>query len=101
MLKRKILFTKKILKFKIWRQQISKNLLTKSFQTNHFIKPKERLSFFIKTEKHNFNCTYYKSQNKLHCFMTYSMRVPTSKLNLSRFYINKGFDQLYLTNYQK
>ena len=101
MLKRKVLFVKKILKFKIWNKSILDRLLLRSFCENHFLIPKNRISFFIKTEKRNYDHFYYKSQNRLHCYLTYSMRVPNSKVHLSRYYLNKGVDRLWLTHYQK
>lgn len=101
MLRRTSLFVKKILKFKIWKKNQLNEIITKSFQQNHFIIPQDRISFFIGKDRQNKHYTFWKSQNRLQCYLSYSLRVPSSKVQLSRFYLNRGTDRLLLSNYQK
>lgn len=101
MLKRNSLFDKKIIKYKLWKTQYLKNSLIQSFKENHFIKPIERVSFFIGLDRQSKHYLFYKSQNRSQCYLSYSLRVPSAKVQLSRFYLNRGVDKLFLSNYQK
>lgn len=101
MLKRNIFLDKKIIQYKkFYKKRLTEKLLA-SFRENHFLKPIARLSFFIKKDYFCQHKQFYRSQSKSYCFMTHSKRVPTSKLQLSRFYLGKSLDRLTLTNYQK
>lgn len=101
MLKKKRFFVKQLIKYNYWYKDILFKKLLKSFQENHLIQPVDRISFFIRTDYYTRNYRYYGSQNRLACFMTYSLRVPSKRVLLSRFYLNKGAELLYLSNYQK
>lgn len=101
MLKRKMYLDKKIIKYRLWFSGCLQRTLIKSIKTNHHVYPLHRLSFFINKDRQTNHCMFYASQNKLQCFMSYSMRVPSKKLNLSRFYLSRGADRLFLSNYQK
>lgn len=79
----------------------TKNILKKSFLTNYFLLPINRLSFIVRKNfqtKHN---KFSNSQNKLQCRMDYSFSVPTKKLKYSRFYLTKSADRLMHGGYQK
>lgn len=101
MLKRNSLFDKKIIKYKLWKQHQLRGTLIQSFKENQFLKPLNRLSFFIGLDRQSKHYLFYKSQSKLQCYLSYSLRVPSAKMQLSRFYLNRGADQLLLGNYQK
>lgn len=72
-----------------------------SFGKNYKICYKNRLGFFIKKFYVNRDHKFYNSQNKAICFMTYSPKVPNACLSLSRFYLVKHSNNLYLSGYQK
>ena len=101
MLKRKLFLDKKIIKYKIWHNSRINNILQSSFRQNHFLKPSYRISFFINKDRQTQHYMFYKSQSKLQCFISYSVKVPNKKLNLSRFYLGRATDRLLLANYQK
>lgn len=75
--------------------------IKKSIKKNKKIKTKIRLNQFLqKTRKNSDNC-FYRSKYKPYCFLSYNSRVPNSKLGVSRFYLTKHANSLYIPNYQK
>lgn len=77
------------------------NKLLLSFKKNYTQQYKKRISFFIQKFYTTNDSKFYMSQNKLYCGLTYSGRVPSHKLRLSRFYLVKHSDGLLLGGYQK
>lgn len=75
--------------------------LTWSFKKNYSQPFKKRLGFFLQKYSVNNQHNFYRSQNKLYCQITYSSRVPNSKLLLSRFYLVNNVNRLLLAGYQK
>ena len=76
-------------------------VVKKSIKKNKKISTKIRLVQFLqKTKKNSDNC-FYRSKYKPYCFLSYNARVPNSKLGVSRFYLTKHSNSLYITNYQK
>lgn len=101
MLKRnKAIFKKKIQYIRFYQNTLEKKLLN-SFQKNYKQNYKKRIAFFIKTYYKNRDKNFYRSQNKLFCNISYSHKVPSKKLNHSRFYLNKVSERLILFNYHK
>ena len=77
------------------------NKIQSSFKLNYSQTFNKRNSFYIKNFYTNKNLQFYKSQNKPICFITFSPKVPSSKLLLSRFFLVKNTDRLLLGGYQK
>lgn len=101
MAQRKKFLDSKLIKFRIESKNILEKRLIKSLQRNNSIAGRERIAFFIKNNyftRHNY---FYKSQNKLQCTLTYSFKVPSKKLKLSRFYLVKHVDALLIGGLQK
>lgn len=101
MLKRKIFLDKKILRYKLWSKTIATNKLYMSILRNYMVKPVDRYSFIIKKNLLNSDFMFYKSQNKLQCYLSYSFKVPSKRINLSRFYLVRTVNKLYMGGYQK
>lgn len=101
MLQRKIFLDKKLIKFNLWKKKCLKNLLIKSFLRNYYLQPLNRLSFTIKNNYLTRNYKFYITQNKLQCPISYSFKVPSRRLNLSRFYLVRTVNRLTISNYQK
>lgn len=101
MIRRKKHLDFKYIRYYNWSQEILDKKLTKSFGKNYFLKPKQRLSFFVRKNFRNSDQKFYGSQNKLQCFLSYSFSVPLQKTNVSRFYLSKGADRLIMGGYQK
>ena len=101
MLKRKIFLDKKIIRYKIWEKGKLSSIIKKSFLRNYAVDPIRRFSLIIQSNYSNNDFQFYKSQNKLQCYMSYSFKVPTKRLNLSRFYLTRSVNKLYLGGYQK
>lgn len=105
MIYRKKHLDKKLLNYKLTKaNNLNYNLnykLKLSFKKNYCQNYKKRFSFFLQKFYHNKHLRFYNSQNKLQCFITYSMRVPQSKVLLSRFFLVKNSNSLLLGGYQK
>lgn len=101
MLKRKIFLDKKIMKYKIWKKMLLEEKIKKSFLRNYMLSPINRLSFIIKNNLNNNDFYFYKSQSKLQCYLSYSFKVPSKRINLSRFYLVRTVNKLLLGGYQK
>lgn len=101
MLKRKVFLDKKLILYKTWKKHQVNSLITKSFLKNYMLKPINRVSFIIKKNYSNNDLRYYKAQNKLQCFMSFSFKVPCKRINLSRFYLVRSANKLLLGGYQK
>lgn len=101
MIRRKKHLDHKFIKFKNWEKTIFDRKLSASLGKNYFLKPKQRLSYFIRKNFVNSQYQFYKSQNKLQCFLSYNFSVPLQKTNVSRFYLAKGADALIMGGYQK
>lgn len=101
MIKRKIHLDKKKIKFVRWQQNSLSKLLKKSFRCNHATAPIARISFGIQRTATTKLCYFYKSQNKLQCFLSYSFRVPYKRLQMSRFYLSRAANKLLMYSYQK
>ena len=74
-------------------QQRTVQLITASFQRNHYTMPKDRLSFFKRSDFLNADLQFFKSQRKLCCLFTFSRRVPNKRLMLSRFALVRYLNQ--------
>ena len=101
MIRRKRHLDLKFIRYHNWTKEILEKKLIYSFSKNYFLKPKQRLSFFFRKNNINSQQKFYKSQNKLQCFLSYSFSVPLQKTNVSRFYLVKGADRLIMGGYQK
>lgn len=91
-------------KFINYNNTVSNNLNRKlilSFKKNYYQNYSKRISFFIQDFYTNKNLKFYNSQNKLQCSLTYSTKVPTSRLMVSRFYLIRHSNSLLIGNYQK
>lgn len=101
MIRRKKHLDFKYIRYCNWSENILDEKLTKSLSKNYFLKPKQRLSYFVRKNYKNKDQKFYKSQSKLQCFLSYSFSVPLQKTNVSRFYLSKGADRLIMGGYQK
>jgi|CXWK01.1.fsa_nt_gi hypothetical protein len=101
MLKRMKYIDHKLMRYKNWHSDRINILIKKSLLRNYQIQPKIRLSFIIQKDYANTAYKFYKSQNKLQCQMSYSFKVPSKKINFSRFYLTRSVDRLLLFKYQK
>jgi hypothetical protein len=89
------------MRYILWKPSVLSKKLRLSYLTNYQIKPKERFSFILQQFYVNSQHRFYSSQNKLQCFLSYSFSVPSRKVGVSRFYINKGVERLIFGGYQK
>lgn len=101
LVKRSIHLNKKLIKYYYYYNNIDKNLIKKSFSKNFFIKPKLRLSLFIRKNDTTKSLKFYNSQNKLQCFLYSSFSVPSRRVNLSRFVIRRASERLLLGGFSK
>ena len=90
-----------LIRYRLWARSTLSAKLSKSFSRNFFIKSSFRISFLIKSRHFNSEHKFYKSQNKLQCFLHYSFSVPSQRLRLSRFFLTKSVESLCFGGYQK
>ena len=103
MLKRKLELDKKKIQYRLWSLDHLKRKLITSFQKNHYQIPAIRLGFFLYNKTNNKDNKYffYRSQNKLQCFMSYSHRVPSKHIHMSRFFLSRSLNTLSFYKFQK
>lgn len=101
MIRRKKHLDKLILRYMLWKPLNLNKKLTLSFLKNFQTKPLDRLSFVLKNIYLNKHHRFYKSQNKLQCRFSFSFSVPSNKIRVSRFFLNKSADSLIFSGYQK
>lgn len=101
MVRRSKHINRSLIRYRLWVKSIKSARLTKSFSSNFFIKDRFRISFLIKNHHFNSEHKFYKSQNKLQCFLHYSFSVPSQRLRLSRFFLTKSAERLCFGGYQK
>lgn len=101
MIYRKKQLDKFILKFLLNNKTTIKNKINKSFKQNYSQRYTKRINFYIQKLYSNKNLCFYNSQNKLNCFITYSSKVPNSKLLLSRFFLVKNVNKLLIGGFKK
>lgn len=96
---------KQLDKFNIKFLRQKKNTLKKKiyscFKKSYYQSFNKRISFYIKNFYKNKDLQFYNSQNKPTCFITYSTRVPSSKLLVSRFFLVKNVNKLLIGGYQR
>ena len=90
-----------LIRYRLWVKSTWSAKLSKSFSRNFSIKDYFRISFLIKSRYFNSQHKFYKSQNKLQCFLHYSFSVPSQRLRLSRFFLTKSVESLCFGGYQK
>lgn len=101
MIRRKKHLDKIIIRYKLWKPNFLQKKLNTSFLENFNLLPLDRLTFILKKKYLNKSHKFYKSQNKLQCRFSFSFSVPSSKLRVSRFFLNKACDSLIFGCYQK
>lgn len=73
-------------------------LLGDSLAQNHYISPRERISFLIQaTTCYNFNY-YFSCYQSLLCFFTYDGKVHNKAYSYSRFFLNKQLNKILIAN---
>jgi len=101
MVRRSKHINRSLIRYRLWAKSIWSDRLSKSFSRNFYINGDDRISFLIRKRYFNSTHKFYKSQNKLQCFLHYSFSVPNQRLRLSRFFLTKGAESLYFGGYQK
>lgn len=100
MFRNKHLFRKSI-RYTLWKPRWYLKRFKKSWGINLKIAPLDRYSILWGWKYYNRHHQFYKSQNKLQCFLHYNFSVPSRRLHLSRFMLTKASDRLILGGFQK
>lgn len=98
LLKKKYNLQKQLILKHNFKKNYLHNLILKSLSLNHFITPLERISFFSQTWFVENLFHKFASFQKLHCLVSLSNKVPHRKYHYSRFFLNKQFEKLTISN---
>ena len=73
-------------------------LLEDSLKTNHYLQPIDRISHFAQDK--NSDSMYFKFSTfqKLTCLISLSQKVPNKAYAYARFFLNKQFNKLTISN---
>lgn len=98
MLKKKYNLQKQLILKHNYNLQFLDKLLTLSLSKNHYIDPLDRLSFFCREDY--LSNLFFKTVTfqKLTCLVSLSMKVPSKAYHYSRFFLNKQFNKLVISN---
>lgn len=81
-----------------YKQTFLKLLLIRSFMKNHFLTPKERISYFAQPITIDDITHRFSTYQKLYCLITASPKVHNREYHYSRFFLNKQLDKLTISN---
>lgn len=98
MLKKKYHLHKQIILKNLITLEFSNTILKKSFQENQFLKPLDRISFFVNKDSIDNLFTRFNTYQKLYCLVSLSPKVPNKSYSYSRFFLNKQLNKLTLAN---
>lgn len=98
MLKKKHNLQKQLVLKYNYKLQFLDKLLNDSLRINHYIPAIDRLSYFAQEK----NCDYmhfkFATFQKLTCLISLSPKVPNKSYAYARFFLNKQFDKLTISN---
>ena len=98
MLKKKHNLHKQIILKQNYVQIHLEKLVIKSLSQNQFLKPIQRLSFFMQYSEKLNRFNFFSSYQKLSCLTTLSNKVSNKKYLCSRFFLNKQLNSLVYSN---
>jgi hypothetical protein len=98
MFKKKYSLHKQIIIKQGYKENYTENLLKKSLQQNHNLKPLDRLSYFCQDVENLSIWHYFSTYQHLQCLVSLSLKVNDKKFNYSRFFLNKQLNKLTISN---